>query len=81
MNNKDRIEVNEKVNNVDWEADEWFAKHCNDRLTEDFKYWWISWYGTPGDFKMQNCEELHEYWLRCGFALQGWLAAQYCIKV
>ena len=57
---------------MNWRSDEWFAKHHERKLTNDFKAWWVGHYGTPE----QNDDDQHEYWVRCAFALMGWLAAK-----
>ena len=62
------------MNMVDWNADTWFAKTFSRKLTEEFKTWWVSFYGTPADY-LDNSDEQHEYWARCAFAFMGWCAA------
>ena len=52
---------------VDWSEDEWFAKHHANRLSPEFKVWWVSFYGVPDDYT-----DRHEYWVRCAFAWTGW---------
>ena len=54
---------------VNWTADQWFEKHHAGSLTDEFKAWWIGYYGRPEDY-----EDNHEYWTRCAFSFQGWLA-------
>jgi hypothetical protein len=58
-----------------WTEDEWFARYCAASLTDEFKTWWLGYYGRPGDYE-DNAGEQHEYWVRCAFALQGWKAAR-----
>ena len=65
----------ESACSVNWLSDAWFAKHHAKHLTEDFKAWWLSYYLDPTEYE-DNCLEQHEYWVRCAFALQGWLAAK-----
>ena len=58
---------------IDWEADAWFAGNYHHELSDEFKRWWISYYGKPTDYA-DNYDEQHEYWMRCAFALSGWVA-------
>ena len=58
---------------MDWNADEWFVKHHADHLDNEFKTWWISFYGEPSSYDDSE-DEQHEYWVRCAFALTGWRA-------
>jgi hypothetical protein len=58
---------------MDWMADEWFKNHHEHDLTEEFKTWWVSYYGVPSDYDASDSEQ-HEYWVRCAFALTGWNA-------
>ena len=63
------------VDSVNWYADSWFAKFHAAGLNNEFKTWWVSFYGCPEDYQ-DNEDEQHEYWVRCAFALGGWLAAR-----
>lgn len=58
---------------IDWKEDPWFVKYHYDKLTEEFKEWWRTYYGPSTQFDNEN--ERHEYWVRCAFALAGWKAA------
>jgi hypothetical protein len=60
---------------VNWSADTWFAIYHTACLTEEFKAWWLGCYGCP-DYYDGAEDEQHEYWIRCAFALRGWLAAR-----
>ena len=55
---------------MNWEIDEWFAKHHAHNLDDEFKAFWIFFYGEPSDDE----DEQHEYWVRCAFTLTGWKA-------
>ena len=68
-------EYGQPSGSVNWTADEWFAKYHAESLTDEFRTWWIGYYGIPGDYE-DNYGEQHEYWTRCAFALRGWLAAR-----
>lgn len=48
----------------------WYDKHWLNRETDDFRRWFLTYYGPPEDYDEQG-----EYWTRRGFALIGWLAA------
>lgn len=60
---------------IDWQADPWFAKHHANQLTEEFKVFWLEYYGVPDDYAAIE-DEQHEYWVRCAFALVGWRTSQ-----
>ena len=60
---------------VNWFSDAWFSKFHASDLTEDFKSWWLDYYGTP-DVYANTEDEQQEYWTRCAFALRGWLASR-----
>ena len=60
---------------VDWTKDSWFAKYWAQNLTDDFKVWWIGYYGPPSDYE-DSYSEQSEYWGRCSFSLAGWQAAK-----
>ena len=60
---------------VNWSVDTWFAKYHTADLTDDFKAWWISYYGCPDVYDGTE-DEQREYWTRCAFAMRGWLAAR-----
>jgi len=32
---------------VDWRSDGWFAEFHADKISDDFKEWWIDYYGRP----------------------------------
>ena len=61
---------------MDWNADEWFVKHHADKLDDEFKAWWVDYYGEPSAYvdSGDSEEDQHEYWVRCAFALIGWRA-------
>jgi hypothetical protein len=59
---------------MNWSADPWFVKYHEKALTDDFKKWWIEYYGFPDEYNSSD-DEQHEYWVRCAFALHGWLAS------
>jgi len=64
-----------KLDEIDFKSDSWFTGAVNvDDIPTEFKEWWIEFYGEPSDY-MDLLEEQHEYWLRCGFAFFGWIAA------
>ena len=63
------------VASVDWSKDPWFAKYRSQNLTDDFKVWWVSYYGPPSDYE-DSYNEQSEYWVRCGLCLAGWQAAK-----
>jgi len=58
---------------MNWSTDPWFAKYHEKDLTEGFKTWWVAYYGFPDAYDSSD-DEQHEYWVRCSFALRGWLA-------
>lgn len=58
----------------DWSSDAWFVKYHADKLSEDFKAWWLDYYGAHTDYLLEG-DEHHEYWVRCAFAWNGWCAA------
>ena len=60
---------------VNWSADRWFTESAAADLTDEFKAWWIEYYGCPHEYDGDE-DEQHEYWKRCAFALRGWLAAR-----
>lgn len=62
-----------QTSNVNWTSDSWFAKHHAKELTEDFKVWWLGFYGPPKAYEDTH-DTQHEYWTRCAFALKGWVA-------
>lgn len=53
---------------MNWESDPWFTKHYHDELSDAFKKWWVDEYGKPTDYNDES-----EYWVRCAFALSGWI--------
>ena len=55
---------------VDWNADKWFATCHARNLSDEFKEWWIGFYGRPPP--LDDDGEHHEYWKRCAFAWLGW---------
>lgn len=59
---------------VNWRADAWFTRYHADKLSDEFKEFWISFYDTPSDYS-EDIDEQHEYWIRCAFAHMGWSAA------
>ena len=60
---------------INWEKDEWFVQYHTQNLTQEFKDWWVAYYGVPSDYHDSECEQ-EEYWSRCGFSLMGWNAAK-----
>ena len=60
---------------LDWKADPWFSRTVADKLTDEFKVWWVDLYSTPFEYP-DNPGEQHEYWVRCGFAFMGWQGAR-----
>ena len=69
------LTTNADPESVNWHADDWFSKCYTAILTDDFKKWWISFYGIPSDYD-DSYNEQHEYWVRCAFALKGWASAR-----
>jgi len=61
------------MNAINWNTDSWFASHLADKLTEDFKAWWVEFYGRPEQYEGAP-DEQDEYWVRCAFAWHGWNA-------
>lgn len=59
---------------MSWMADVWFSKYYAADLTDDFKVWWLDYYGCPDDYDNSE-DEQQEYWRRCAFAWMGWNAA------
>ena len=59
---------------VNWMADDWFARCHAYNLTDEFRAWWIAEYGPPSSYPQED-DEQHEYWTRCAFAWIGWQAA------
>jgi hypothetical protein len=55
--------------------DSWFNLYHTHKLTEEFIAWWKTFYGSPGQCEMDG-DELHEYFVRMAFSLEGWLAAK-----
>ena len=55
--------------------DHWFLKYHYENLTPAFTEWWVGYYGTPEQYDTHP-GELDDYWIRCGFALIGWLARE-----
>jgi hypothetical protein len=63
---------------IDWKEDDWFAEYHHQNLNTDFKLWWVSYYGSPKDYKeAEVLSDMHEYWARCAFALMGWNGRPY----
>ena len=62
------------MNAVNWSANAWFAKHYGHKAPEEFKAFWLEYYGPPSDYSEDGGEQ-DEYWRRCGFCLIGWLGA------
>jgi hypothetical protein len=56
-------------------ADDWYNKHWKGKETEAFLKWWSATYGSAEDYG-NDLGEQEDYYLRKGFALMGWLAAQ-----
>lgn len=64
------------MSEIDWHSDPWFAKHHADSITDDFKAWWLDFYGPPTQY-VGNPWELKTYWVRCAFAWHGWKGRGY----
>lgn len=60
---------------VNWTEDKWFSKYHAKNVTDEFKAWWVGYYGVPGDYGDSE-GATHEYWKRCAFAWMGWEAAR-----
>ena len=58
---------------MNWEIDKWFTKHHAHNLDDEFKAFWILFYGELLDYA-DSKDEQHEYWVRCAFTLTGWKA-------
>lgn len=58
---------------INWSADSWFAHFHAEQVSEEFKDFWIGYYGDPSQYQDSE-DELHEYWVRCAFAWIGWSA-------
>lgn len=61
------------MSTINWHANSWFAKCHADNLTEEFKAWWVEFYGPPEQYEGAP-DEQDEYWVRCAFAWNGWNA-------
>lgn len=59
------------IGDINWREDAWFATHHANAVTDDFKRWWLEYYGAPSQYE----GERDEYWVRCAFAWLGWKAA------
>ena len=59
------------MDTVDWYADKWFAEHHASHITENFKHFWLEYYGPPDNYD-QSYTEQAEYWVRCAFCWIGW---------
>lgn len=60
---------------IDLTANAWFAQDWADKVTEMFICWWLLYYGRPEDYETVHGEQ-EEYWVRCSFALAGFLAGK-----
>lgn len=69
---KQMADVQESIN---WRADEWFTKYHHAALTEQFKGFWVCYYGDTTSYGNDE-DEQHEYWVRCAFCLTGWNAGR-----
>lgn len=56
---------------IDWGANIWFSEYHLANITEEFKGWWLDYYGKPSEYS-QTEDEQDEYWVRCAFAWIGW---------
>ena len=70
-----RMLTSRKLTGIDWTADVWFGRYHAQDLTQEFKEWWVDYYGAPSDYE-DSYSEQDEYWKRCGFCLIGWCAAK-----
>jgi hypothetical protein len=59
---------------INWTEDAWFEREHAPHLTQDFKDWWVGFYGPPTD--CLTLDDTDEYWVRCAFAWMGWEAAR-----
>lgn len=55
---------------INWYENSWFVEYHVDNLTSDFTQWWLNDYGVPDDYEDLD---LDEYWVRCAFALKGFI--------
>jgi hypothetical protein len=62
------------LSKINWTADRWFADSFAFEITDEFKAWWVKYYGSPSAYT-QESDEQDEYWVRCSFAWAGWKAA------
>ena len=58
---------------VNWHEDYWFDKYYAGTITDEFKTWWLGFYGRPDIYK-DKPDEIESYWVRCAFAWNGWNA-------
>lgn len=56
---------------MDWKEDDWFAAYHADKLTDEFKKWWME---KIGDHEGWPDDDVHEYWVRCGWCRLAWEA-------
>jgi hypothetical protein len=59
------------IDNI-WKQDYWFKRHWADKMTLEFQEWWFKYYGR---LEYSDNDD-HEYYIRAGMALAGWLAAR-----
>ena len=52
---------------------EWYNKHHLSKETPEFVEWFLSYYGPPELYGIDQGEQ-DEYWVRRGFAMAGWTA-------
>ena len=57
---------------MNWFEDFWFERHHANDLTDEFKSWWVEFYGDTEMLYSASVEERNEYWTRCAFAWIGW---------
>ncbi len=53
----------------------WYDKYKKKYETQAFRSWWVSFYGNPKDYSDMDKEQ-DEYWIRKGFALEGYIAGE-----
>lgn len=64
---------------INLHQDGWFSIYHAKNLTPEFLDWWFEYYGTP-DILSEDEDEKDAYWIRCAFALTGWMAGRRLMK-
>lgn len=68
-------------------SQEWYDRHWRERETQEFVTWFVDDYGGCPSLRPEMYvgsyldEEVDEYWLRRGFSLRGWIAAQEKVSI